>query len=128
MDEPSGGNWQCLALREVPLDVRLGVYPHERERPQRVLVDVELWRRMDRFEGTSLADCLDYDRIHRWLVETWPLRGHTELLEQLAEELLAKCLEDPRVEWCRVRIRKPEAHGGRGVPEILATRRRSGPG
>ncbi|MCX7631620.1 MAG: dihydroneopterin aldolase, partial [Geminicoccaceae bacterium] len=72
--------------------------------------------------------CLDYDRIHRWLVETWPARPHTELLEQLAEELLAKCFEDPRVEWCRVRIRKPEAHGGRGAPEILATRWRIAPG
>ena len=86
--------------------------------------DLELWRRLDRFTGTGLADCLDYDRIHRWLVETWPQRPHTELLEQLAEELLDKCFEDPRVDWCRVRIRKPEAHGGRGVPEILVTRRR----
>lgn len=125
MDEPPRENWHCLALREVPLDVRLGVYPHERVRAQRILVDVELWRRLDRFTGTSLADCLDYDRIHRWLVETWPMRPHTELLEQLAEELIGKCLEDPRVEGCRVRIRKPEAHGGRGVPEILATRWRS---
>ncbi len=125
MDGPGEGNWQCLALREVPLEVRLGVYPHERERAQRILVDVELWRRMDRFEGTSLAECLDYDRIHRWLVETWPTRPHTELLEQLAEDLITKCLEDPRVTWCRVRIRKPEAHAGRGVPEILATRWRS---
>lgn len=119
------GDWQCLALREVPLEVRLGVYPEERSAPQRISVDVELWRRAGPFTGTSIADCLDYARVHRWLVETWPGRPHVELLEQLAEELIARCLEDGRVEACRVRIRKLEAYGGKGWPEIEVGRRRT---
>lgn len=120
-------NWQCLALREVPLSVRLGVYPDERTKPQPITVEVELWRRIGRFTGSELADCLDYDRIYRWLVETWPHRPHVELLETLTEELLAKCFEDARVEACRVRIRKLAAYGGKGWPEIDTWRRR-GPG
>lgn len=117
-------DWQCLALREVPLEVRLGVYPEERAGPQRISVDVELWRRAGRFAGTSLEDCLDYARVHRWLVETWPPRPHVDLLESLVEELLAKCFEDLRVEACRVRIRKLDAYGGKGWPEIRTCRRR----
>lgn len=117
-------DWQCLALREVPLSVRLGVYPEERARPQPITVAVELWRRTGRFEGSSLADCLDYDRIYRWLAVTWPNRPHVDLLETLTEELIAKCFEDERVEACRVKIRKLAAYGGRGWPEIDTWRRR----
>ena len=61
---------QCLALRDVRVDVRLGVYPEEHEAPQPVSVDVELYRTCERFTGTMLADCLDYDRVFRHLTAT----------------------------------------------------------
>jgi dihydroneopterin aldolase len=121
LDMPA--DWQCLALREVPLEVRLGVYAEERTGPQRVSIDVELWRRAGRFAGTGIADCLDYARVHDWLVETLPRRPHVELLEQLAEDIIGKCLEDGRVEACRVKIRKLDAYGGKGWPEIDVWRR-----
>lgn len=117
-------SYQCLALRGVTLQLRVGVYAAEKAAPQPVTIDVELYRRAGRFTGTGLADCLDYDRVHRWLVETWPGRPHVELLETLAEELIGKCLEDARVEACRVVLRKPAAYGGVGVPEIEVLRRR----
>jgi dihydroneopterin aldolase len=117
-------SYHCLALRDIALPVRIGVYAAEKAAPQPVRIDVELYRHAERFVGTSLADCLDYDRVHRWLVETWPGRPHVELLETLAEELVEKCLEDARVEACRVVIRKPAAYGGRGYPEIAVFRRR----
>jgi dihydroneopterin aldolase len=107
-------------------EVRIGVYEHERGAPQPVSVDVELYRRQERFTGRSLADCLDYDRVFRHLAEDWPRRAHVELLEQLAEELVAFCLEDPRVEVCRVVIRKLEIYGGRAVPEVAVLRLRTG--
>src|SRR5262249_3089120 len=110
-------DWQCLALRAVPLEIRLGVYAAEHEGPQRVSVDVELWRRAPQAPARGLADCLDYDRVYRWLTETWPSRGHVELLESLAEDLAAKCLEDPRVELCRVKLAKLDAYRGAGWPE-----------
>jgi dihydroneopterin aldolase len=118
------GDWQCLALRDVRLDIRIGVYDAEKAGPQRISVDVELWRRRGEL-ARSLADCLDYDRIYRWLVDGWPGRPHTELLETLAEELVAKGLEDPRVEACRAVIRKLDAYGGVGWPEIELRRRRA---
>ena len=127
MWDPSGGrpgDWQCLALRDVTLEVRIGVYDAEKTRPQRINVDVEMWRRDDGTPPRSLADCLDYDRIYRWLVDSWPARLHTELLETLAGELVAKVFEDSRVEACRAVIRKLDAYGGVGWPEIEVRRRR----
>lgn len=113
-----GEDWQCLALRNVTLEVRVGVYEAEKTAPQRISVDVELWRRAGDTPPLSLADCLDYDRVYRWLVDGWPERSHVELLETLAEELVAKAMEDDRVEACRVLIRKLDAYGGVGWPEI----------
>ena len=119
-------SYQCLALRDVRVAVRLGAFAPERAAPQPVSVDVELYRRLERFEGRGLADCLDYDRVFRHLTEAWPERPHTDLLEELAEELVAFCLADERVEACRVVIRKPEVYAGRAVPEIAVYRRRPG--
>ena len=65
---------QCLALRDVRVAVRVGVYAHEQTAPQLLIVDVELYRRQERFTGTSLADCLDYDRVYLHLTEEWPAR------------------------------------------------------
>ena len=59
---------------------------HEHEEPQLLSVDVELYRRQERFTGTSLADCLDYDRLYDHITEEWPARAHVELLERLAED------------------------------------------
>jgi dihydroneopterin aldolase len=117
-------SYHCVALRNIPLLVRIGVYEAERAAPQPVSVDVELYRHAGRFVGTGLADCLDYSRVHRWLVETWPGRPHVDLLETLAEELVGKCLEEPRVEACRVVIRKTTVYGGHGFAEIEVYRRR----
>jgi dihydroneopterin aldolase len=116
---------QCLALRDVRVAVRLGVRADERAAPQLVSVDVELYRRQGRFAGRSVADCLDYGRVFDHLATAWPQRPHTELVEQLAEDLVQFCLADERVEACRVVVRKPEAYAGRAVPEITVFRCRA---
>jgi dihydroneopterin aldolase len=119
-------SYQCLALRDVRVAVRLGAFEEERKAPQAVSVDVELYRRHGPFKGHALADCLDYDRVFRHLTECWPERPHTALLELLAEDLISFCLADPRIEACRVVIRKLEVYAGRAVPEIMVYRRCDG--
>ena len=115
---------QCLALRDVRVNVRVGVHAAEHEKAQLLSVDVELYRRQERFTGATLADCLDYDRIYYHLTEQWPAREHVQLLELLAEDLLNFCLDDARVEACQVVIRKPEVYPGSATPEIRVYRAR----
>ncbi len=122
----SGEDHQRVALRGVEVTVRLGLLERERRTAQKVIVDVELWRRHRGYAGGGLGACLDYDRIHRHLREVWPKRPHTGLLEELAEDLVALCFEDPKVEACRVRIRKPEVYEDGAVPELEVFRRRAG--
>jgi dihydroneopterin aldolase len=119
-------SWECVALRGVTVRVRVGLHAFERQRPQRVAVDVETYRQHAGGRRHDLAACLDYDRLYRHLVEDWPARPHTELLEDLAEDLVAFCLGDPRVEACRVVVRKLDIYAGQGVPEVQLYRRRAG--
>lgn len=116
---------QCLALRDVRVSVRIGVHAFEYEKPQLLSVDVELYRRQERFTGTTLADCLDYDRLYEHITGMWPTRAHVELLEQMADDLAELCLADHRVEACRVVIRKLEVYPGTATPEISIYRVRS---
>lgn len=108
------------------VSVRIGVHAFEYEKPQMLSVDVELYRRQQRFTGSRLADCLDYDRLYHHITQEWPARDHVELLEILADELAEVCLADQRVEACRVVIRKPEVYPGAATPEIAVYRVRSG--
>jgi len=125
MDE-HGASWQAVALRQVPVLLRVGVYAAERAAAQRLTIDVALYRRAGAFTGTSLADCVDYDRLRRWLIEELPDRPHVELLETLGEAIVAECLADRRIEACRVVIRKIDAYAGAGWPELEVWRRRDG--
>lgn len=119
-------SYQRVGLRGISLEVRLGAYAEERTAPQRISVDVDLFRHAGSFpEGRGLEACLNYDRIYRYLTEEWPRRGHTDLLEQLGEDLVRLCLQDERVEACRVVIRKPDIYKGKVTPELELYRRRA---
>ena len=101
------------------VELQVGIDQRERVpgKAQRLLLTIEMFRHRDAFAGSSIADCLDYDRVYRHVVENWtPARPHVDLLEQLLEELVALCFEDARIEACRVAIRKPEVYDGRAVP------------
>jgi dihydroneopterin aldolase len=109
---------ECVTLRGVALDVRIGVFAEEQTGPQRVVVDVELYRHRRALAPGGLAGCLDYNRIYQHLVRTWPERAHTSLLEELADSLASFCLEDPNVEACRIIVSKPAIYHGRAVPSV----------
>ena len=50
---------------------------------------------------------IDYDRIRDFL-KTFPSLPHTDLLETIVDEIVAKCFEDERIEACRVSVLKPD--------------------
>jgi dihydroneopterin aldolase len=50
---------------------------------------------------------IDYDSV-RDAIRGWPTRPHTDLLETLAEELVALCFAIEAVQACRVSVEKPD--------------------
>jgi 7,8-dihydroneopterin aldolase/epimerase/oxygenase len=120
-------SYERVVLEDLAVELQVGIDQRERVpgRAQRLLLTIEMFRHRDAFAGSSIADCLDYDRIYRHIAAHWiPARAHVDLLEQLLEELVTLCFEDARVEACRVAIKKPEAYDGRAVPVVEVYRLR----
>ena len=121
-------SYERVALEDLAVELQVGISDWERApgKTQRLLVTVEMFRHRGALTGSSLADCIDYDRVYSHLARRWtPTRGHVDLLEPLLEELVALCFEDARVEACRVAIRKPHVFDGRAVPVVEVYRLRS---
>ena len=120
-------SYERVALEDVTVELQVGIEQWERVsgKAQRLLVTVEMFRHRDAFTGTSVAECIDYDRVHRHIADHWTVvRPHVDLLESLLEELVTVCFEDARIEACRVAIRKPHVYNGRAVPLVEVYRLR----
>ena len=92
-------------IRDLTLACRIGVHRHEQTRTQRVRINLDLAVRDDRDLQDELAKVLCYEKIANAVREVVS-RRHIKLLETLAEEIAAICLEDGRVRSVRVRVEK----------------------
>lgn len=119
-----GRDYERVALEKMVVELEVGVFPHEHGVRQPVEVEVEMLRQHGGYKGGGLDACLNYDRVFTYVTETWPSRPHVELLEELADDLLNFCLADPRIDTCKVRLRKPAVYGGRAQPVLEQTRHR----
>jgi len=110
---------RVVFVRGLELRASLGVHPHEKAAPQRVVVDVELSVRDEAAPSgvgeDDLRRTVDYSAVVRAAL-AMAAGGHTLLVETLAERLAVAALADPRVERARVTVEKPDAFAeARGV-------------
>lgn len=95
-------------VRGLQVQARVGVYEHEKEQPQRLLVTVDLTVREERDgHDDHLEKVVCYETVVKQIKDIC-LRGHVNLIETLAERIAQDCLEDWRVIAVRVRIEKPD--------------------
>ncbi|HWA60228.1 MAG TPA: dihydroneopterin aldolase [Caulobacteraceae bacterium] len=93
-------------VRGLKVDVEIGVYEHELNRRQPLVVDVELdvaaggWR--------HLADTVNYEHVVA-AARQIAASGHIGLVESFAQRLAQACFDEPRVLRARIRVEKPEA-------------------
>jgi len=93
-------------VRDLVLDAMIGAYDHERDKPQRVRVNLDL--QVELRPGPSsdnLADVVSYDNLITSVREIVGA-GHVNLCETLAERISERCLIDRRVKIARVRVEK----------------------
>lgn len=88
------------------IDAEIGVYRHERGRPQPLVVDVEL--DVPTAGAERLAETVNYEGIAKIAREV-AAEGHIMLVEAFAERVARACLADERVTRARVRVEKPMA-------------------
>jgi len=104
------GGYVRVILRDIETEAHVGLHPWERhkERPTRLIVNVEMFAPLVRpLSAESPESILDYDPV-RDALKSWPDRPHTPLLETLLHELVELCFRNPRVSACRVSIMKPD--------------------
>lgn len=99
-----------IFVRGLLIQASIGVHPHEHERTQPVIIDVELdMGDMALPKGDRLAETLDYALVAE-AAETIALEAHVQLVETLAERIADWALaEDARVQRVAVSIAKPQA-------------------
>jgi 7,8-dihydroneopterin aldolase/epimerase/oxygenase len=113
-------------VRDLELMARLGIYEHEKETPQRIIVNIDLSVFEGKgAEGDDISSVVSYEIVVK-KVEAIVEAGHINLVETLAEQIAASCLKDKRVLAARVRIEKPDVFpNARSVGvEIERARRR----
>jgi dihydroneopterin aldolase len=112
-------------VRDLLLDALIGIYPEERVKSQKILINLELW-----VAETPGEPPRSYDEVvcYELLVKRTKAllaEGHVDLVETLAEKLASLCLADERVLRTRVRVEKPEAIAeAAGVGVEIERRRR----
>ena len=95
-----------LLVRNLVLPARIGVHAHEHGGPQRVRLNLDLAvAESGLLPADDLAQVVDYEalieRVRRLVASR-----HVNLVETLAEQVAALCLDDPRVRSARVRVEK----------------------
>ena len=109
-------------VRGLKVEAGIGVYDHEHDRLQTLVIDVELDLAASHFE--RLGDTVNYETIGE-AARAIAAEGHVGLVETFAERLAQACFFDPRVTRARVRVEKPSAlapHAAAAGVEITAVR------
>jgi len=119
---------RLVFVRGLVLQASLGVYPHEKAAPQRVVIGIELAVEDDAAPNSVGADDLrrvvDYERVVKAARAT-AAAGHTLLVETLAERIAEAALADGRVLRARVTVEKPDAFPDAASVGVAIERRRA---
>ncbi|MEZ4373712.1 MAG: dihydroneopterin aldolase [Polyangiaceae bacterium] len=115
-----------IRVHGIELECVVGIYPHERNQNQPLVVDLELGLDLSAAGRSGrIADTLDYDRVTDQVISLLSFRRY-RLLENAGEELAAMLFGvQPSLEDVRIRIKKPQALQGRArAAEVELQRRR----
>ncbi len=109
---PDAPTWRVAAshllIRDLCLEVRIGVSDAERSRPQRLLVSVDIETRPQSARENDVASVVDYGKVVaavRKLADR-----ETQLLETWIDWIAEICLRDDRVKSATITLLKPDIY------------------
>ena len=95
-------------VRDLEIMALIGIYDHEKIKPQRIIVNIDLSvHEADGPITDDISHVVSYEIIAK-KVEAIVAEGHLNLVETMAERFAEACLRDKRVAAARVRIEKPD--------------------
>jgi dihydroneopterin aldolase len=98
-----------LFVTNLELDAIIGIHPHERTTPQRLLISFELMADTRKAAASDdIADAVDYDDATQRIADL-TRAGQFQLIETLAAEIAALLLAHYPIRAAAVEVRKPAA-------------------
>jgi 7,8-dihydroneopterin aldolase/epimerase/oxygenase len=94
-------------VRDLEVMALIGIYDHEKQKPQRIIVNIDLSVQEAPSMEDEISHVVSYEIIAQ-KVEGIVAEGHVNLVETLCEKIAQACLKDKRVLAARVRVEKPD--------------------
>lgn len=117
-------NLDKIILKDLHVQGILGIYPHERQTPQGILINITIYTDTSHAAQTDdIADCVDYAAL-AGQVEAYVENAARFTVEALAEDIARLCLQRKSVKKVRVRVEKPQAVQQAASVGVEITRRR----
>lgn len=122
LSSPAEGD--CLFIEAFETTALIGVYPHERQMPQPICIDLMIGCDLSRAaKSDRLADTIDYNCLVKTIASR--LSDSTfGLLEALGEALCEDCLAAFPIDWVKIRLRKPGLFANAQAVGIQLSRQR----
>jgi 7,8-dihydroneopterin aldolase/epimerase/oxygenase len=110
--EPTQAMSTRIFVKGLSVETECGVYAHEKGKKRPLIVDIEVQIAATvRSTSDELAQTVDYDslaaHVHHVAGAT-----HLHLIETFAERVCELVLSDPRIEWVKLRVEKPNSVSG----------------
>ncbi|SDY20771.1 dihydroneopterin aldolase [Collimonas sp. OK242] len=111
----SGVRWQIF-VEALAVTTRIGLHPHEHEKPQAVELDIELsYRTGGGQHDDDASSVIDYDHYCGVVTAFLQAKPHTRLLETLASEVANLSFREfSMLDEIRVAIHKPKIRHNTG--------------
>ncbi len=98
-----------LRIRDLTLDFFIGIRPHEREKKQRVIINLWMYiPHQGRLDSEQMEDYVSYSDIIGKIKEIANSDRHIELVENLAEQIGDIALADERIDRIIINVDKPD--------------------
>jgi len=99
----------CIHIRDLACRCIVGINPEERVKRQEVLINVTMWADLhDACASDDIAETVDYKKVKEGILAMVEASSYN-LVERLASEIAAVCLQANRVRRVRVVLDKPGA-------------------
>lgn len=103
------GDEYCVFLRNVSLELPIGILPEERFAPQPVVISVEMYLQdPGQFTSEDIADYVSYADVFEDIKAIQTNGKHIELVENLAETVADIALRQEPVQRAVVSVEKPQ--------------------
>ena len=102
-----------IIVKDLLVSCKIGVYPHEYNRPQQVMINLKCdYYAPAPTPQIEISQVLCYDHLVQ-SIQAFIKKDHVYFIETLAEEIANICFADKRVQATRIKVEKLEA-----IPDV----------